>query len=175
MNLNRLTGLGCFSHNKTLKPFASLTRTRYARRLAKTLGNRRNEEERCHSSCHRHHFVCCFDVIFNHGGKRAVRCWQLPRGLVRVHRVPLAWFMPGLVAGFLSHGKPFIVGSFLGLMIMVFDFSAAVVIFGWDWALALIGLFPASQLFLLMSAVVFAYAGWKIQEIATQGPPKNVA
>jgi len=86
-----------------------------------------------------------------------------------------AWFMPGLVAGFLSHGKPFIVGSFLGLMIMVFDFAAAVVIFGWDWALALIGLFPASQLFLLMSAVVFAYAGWKIQEIATQGPPKNVA
>lgn len=86
-----------------------------------------------------------------------------------------AWFVPPLVAGTLSHGKPLVVGIILGFFILVFDFATAVVIFGWEWALALVSVFPASQLFIFMSAVVFAYAGWKIREIAYKEPPQNVA
>ncbi len=87
----------------------------------------------------------------------------------------LAWFLPGLVAGSVTRKSPVRVGLFLGLLVVAFDFGATVLVFGLDWAVAALTVFPGTEIFIILSAVVFVYAGWKIQQINSQGTKPNVA
>ena len=96
-------------------------------------------------------------------------------GLIESVASLLAWFLPALVAGSLTRDKPIFVGSILGLLMVTFDFCVTAIAFGWEWAMALLGVFPGSQMFLLVSAIAFAYAGWRIRVLNVRASSRNVA
>ena len=96
-------------------------------------------------------------------------------GLIESVASLLAWFLPALVAGSITRAKPIILGSILGLLMVTFDFGVTAIAFGWEWAVALLGVFPASQMFLVISAMAFAYAGWKIRALNARASSRNVA
>lgn len=74
-----------------------------------------------------------------------------------------AWFLPGLVSGSVVKEKPILAGFILGALVVLIEFLAAVLLYGWNWAVAGISVFPGAPLFFLFSAVVFTYAGWKMR------------
>ena len=96
-------------------------------------------------------------------------------GLIESVASLLAWFLPALIAGSITREKPIIVGVVLGLLMVTLDFGAAAMAFGWEWAVALLGVFPGSQIFLVVSAIAFSFAGWKIRGLNSRATKSNVA
>lgn len=80
----------------------------------------------------------------------------------------LAWFLPALIAGSVATKRPMIVGLLLGLSMVLFEFVASIIVFGWEWAVAALRILPGSEVFFILSAVAFAYAGWKLRECTNQ-------
>jgi hypothetical protein len=85
----------------------------------------------------------------------------LQENWVEVISTILGWFLPALLAGSLTRARPVIVGIVLGVLMVLVDFGAVVVLYGWDWAVAALGSSAGSSLLSVLFAVVFAFAGWK--------------
>jgi len=96
-------------------------------------------------------------------------------GVIEVIALLLAWFLPALVAGGLSQHSPLKVGLALGLALAAVDFVAKGVAVGLEFAVVTIVSFPFPQIFTGVSAVVFAYAGWRIRAVNSPPSKRHIA
>ncbi|AKS41262.1 hypothetical protein [Wenzhouxiangella marina] len=77
----------------------------------------------------------------------------------------LAWFLPGLISGWVLRERPIMVGCILGLLVLVIEFLVVTLIDGSDWAFAALLAFPGATLFGVFSVVVFTYAGSRLRQL----------